>query len=571
MSQASFVDRQRMWWSVVLKKRDVKREEREKERKEAEMKELRDSPTITKLAKQLQRSGGDVVQFQREWAEQQKRHIEAKRTQAEAEEMVGATFTPKLNARSEKLARRRPRPANNIEVALIQQGTIDAENRQRVQQECMLKGLTGTPQITRRARDLQREDDVCERLYRLDESKRRSHEEARIVKHAEAISMATPATNTSGYERSRALPIEDDILLRDAHRRNLINQKMTILEELNRKARKPMINKNSERIAREKRELEKELHALYGDKAQFERVRKKYVPEQPTFTPTINKVSKDMEKARFTSTEEHIEWLHMSRELAGPQEHVPTASELEDLAESTFKPKITTPPVPLPQGDVVDRLYSWKHAKEERLYEAQVNKVVEEPSYSFTPAINREVPKPEPAQEIVGIDSYVERQRKARAMRAAKEQDMGPNRRWKPRVTRPKEFHFHTRPRVRITALERPSDGGKARRIRRSSRSQSELSMTDTADTTEPDQSPGLGTLKVAPPSLDLPPPPEPVEVMSPDVITDYSVILSRVEPTSEPATPDHAQMRADRDKTMTGIREAVRRPWRDSAMKASA
>ncbi|KAG9392906.1 hypothetical protein J8273_5718 [Carpediemonas membranifera] len=568
INSASFVERQQLWYDLVTKKKELAREKLAKEQEEEEMRSLRPKPEISKMAQQMERATTNVVEFQREWAEQQKRKLEAKRTQIEAEEMENVTFSPAINPRSERLARRRSRPTHtNIETTLFEEALAE-QRTPKVES-------TPTARTSQPSPPAARGEAVHERLYRMHETIQQSHEHARQQREVESAGGGTPSTNT-GFLRIRTMPIEDDLLLRDMEARSIRDQRARAAEEMARRAHQPAINQNSERMAMEKRALDLELLKMYGPNAEFESIRERYVPEQPSFTPKINRSSRDMEKARFTSTEEHIEWLHMSRELAGPQEHVPTASELEDLAESTFKPKITTPPVELPEGDVVDRLYGWKQIRDARIAAIAAAKAEAEadPGYSFTPTVNRD-PPPRPLSEGVavgGLDRFLQRQAKARELRAEREQALAPRTPvGRGKVTKPREFSFSNKP-GKIAALDQPVSRrwtrgrrGKAGRGSAGPSATNTPSVTATssavsseAPTEQGSPQPTVPRLDVASPSSEGP--------LSPEVITDYSLILSMVAPSTTSATPDYQTRRVDRDAVVSGLRRRKEgdKPWRE-------
>ncbi len=484
------------------------------------------------------------------WADQQKKKKANLRAAAADEEMAGVTFSPELNERSKQLLERRNRRqkrqqkshphADPVESALLVMEEARADRVEELRAQRYLEECTGTPVITEKAKKLPRTGDVAERLYSLHQTKLEIRDEIEANARMTARDLCTPTVTASPYNRprSRDVPIEDDMLAREALRRRETERRIAELDFEREQARKPFINPKSVELARNRP------------------VRSPRKVEDPTtsltFTPVINARSKELDRGKGMSLDDRVEYLHKSREISQLDvEHVPTAREIEDEVEATFTPTITPAPGPATTSgvDVVERLMSWNTEREIRRLEAQEMVMVDEPEYPHSPAIIGDAPTPDPTNWVAGVDRFIERQQRARVEKARVAGSPGPNTGWRPRVTVPKEFRFNQRPAEPIASLQKPT----VRRGKRQGRTTpSKATPTPTRLDSEVDPTPASPDQT---PTLP--------EALSPTVLTDYSVILGSMAMGGK-VTPEYMERRREKETVVAGIRECqVVRPWK--------
>lgn len=392
--------------------------------------------------------------------------------------MAEVRDTPIISERSRKLVEKQQREAKIEDTLLGYKTQKEQKAMSRLQSE-VAETAPGVPRITNYAASLCRDGDVGNRLYNKAfeyKAKRAQQVEQQM---AEIEDMAKGGARsrriasysyeaTMGEPEVRTLPIELDLLRREEERKAHFDQMLMDQEEEEVLMHYPRINAMSDLIAQQL--PENSVERLLKPKVVWEAPPEDDDPSH-TYKPKVDRESNRINEERKQRGEvpqddsKRNEYLYeKSEENYFRREQARKRALDKEMEECTFQPNINKESRAM-QGQghgatsVVARTQIWQKQRNARMRqerEAQEKKEMEE--CTFRPNIRSYKPKKtkKPIEDTAyGIEEHLDRQAVARKRdEDAKTTPHSTGENWKHELTKPKEFSFNHK--VKIKALAKP-------------------------------------------------------------------------------------------------------------------
>lgn len=415
-------------------------------------------PEINLASRRLNRTGS-VDQLCNNWAEEVKRKTEKER-QDQQKEKEAQFKSPSLSKRSEKLAARlRAGHKARVEDALLERDHVLKQIRQRMSEIEFQQQTPLSPQITEKAASMVRDGDVSERLYQLSRERQQRLDAIREEKARQALASARPQTAPSP---DRGVRVEHELLRRGMEAEEKRERMRQKIEEQERTQHSPRINPYS-------LELE-QRQPLTASERLLSTPTPRYSPTpedgpEYTFKPHINPHSKKLVEGRARSGQDLINSLMaIPKAKEKKREAEQRKREEEEEKKCTFRPDVKRanrfPSVRARSNvPIVDRLLQWGEKRREELkHQKTRQEMAAEAELTFHPTFDPppEIPRlPSDGRQPYGIDTFLERQAKAReARKLASTVPHVTGENWTPGPTKPQEFRFHSRAATTVNSTQ---------------------------------------------------------------------------------------------------------------------
>eukprot|EP01060_Flectonema_neradi_P005845 TRINITY_DN13918_c0_g1_i1.p1 TRINITY_DN13918_c0_g1~~TRINITY_DN13918_c0_g1_i1.p1 ORF type:complete len:713 (+),score=154.37 TRINITY_DN13918_c0_g1_i1:103-2139(+) len=406
-----------------------------------------------------------------QWKQRRDQKLDDARQRVVIEELSQMQSAPVINEHSQRIIERKAKDDSGISRgphythadSLLERDRLSKLNLWEKYQQEQVEQQPGNPKITPFAANLQREGEVCQRLYEqsFDKEERKNHLALKKAQEEGTECYHTPRITMNAAVLRRSIPVEDDLLERHEISKSRKEEGMRQALEREQHLHKPAINPVSDEIASRLCQTSKER--LYGQKTDYSALQQQFLDAQESVQSSQRRSSSH--RRRSSTVDFHLRGKR-GKEISEKRiEDLRSQHESKIMADCTFKPRICRPPLDRTnrQMDFLDRAQQQMKKKDENLREARLERDRrEQDDCPFKPNIgyNSDIVRDDGIYggdgKAWGYGDFVERHRMARKLQSEKDKGgwvTGKN--WKNEVTVPREFSLG-RKEGPIKSLQKP-------------------------------------------------------------------------------------------------------------------
>ena len=429
-------------------------------------------PNITKKGKRAAVRTNTSGGVQDQWKQRRDQKLDDARQRVVIEELSQMQTAPTINEHSQRIIERKTKDDSGISRgphythadSLLERDRLSKLNLWEKYQQEQVEQQPGNPKITPFAANLQRDGEICQRLYEqsFDKEERKNHLALKKMQDEGTECYHTPRITMNAAVLRRCIPVEDDLLERHEVSKTRKEEGMRQTLEREQHLHKPAINPVSDEIASRLCQTSKER--LYGQKTDYSALQQQFLDAQESVQSSQRR-SSSLHR-RSSTVDFHLRGKR-GKELSEKRMGLLRSQhESKVMEDCTFKPRICRPPLDRANNnmDFLNRAQQQMKKKDENLREARLERDLKERSdCPFKPNIGYFSDGPSKDEGIYGGDGkawgfgdFVERHRMARKLQTDKEKGgwvTGKN--WKNQVTVPNEFSLG-RKEGPIKSLQKP-------------------------------------------------------------------------------------------------------------------